>query len=88
MNDALEPTPQTFEQALAELESIVDELEKGELSLEQSLGAFERGIGLTRSCQQALDIAEQRVRILTDQRPDAGPGDRGSTDLEAFEADD
>ncbi|MBK1722056.1 exodeoxyribonuclease VII small subunit, partial [Thiocystis violacea] len=62
-----------FEQALADLEGVVDALEKGEMTLEQSLAAFERGVGLTRVCQQALDSAEQRVRILTDARPDAEP---------------
>ncbi|MBK1718534.1 exodeoxyribonuclease VII small subunit [Thiocystis violacea] len=69
---ATPPAP-TFEQALAELEEVVDALEKGEMSLEDSLAAFERGVGLTRVCQQALDTAEQRVRILTDARPDAEP---------------
>ncbi len=69
---APEKTP-SFEQALAELEGIVDVLERGETTLEESLAAFERGVGLTRLCQQALDTAEQRVRILTDARPDAEP---------------
>ncbi|QIK38245.1 exodeoxyribonuclease VII small subunit [Caldichromatium japonicum] len=41
------------------------------MTLEESLAAFERGIGLVRLCQQALDQAEQRVRILTDGRLDA-----------------
>ncbi|MBK5965483.1 exodeoxyribonuclease VII small subunit [Thiocystis minor] len=67
------PPPPSFEQALNELESVVDALEKGEMTLEDSLAAFERGIGLTRVCQQALDTAEQRVRILTDARPEAEP---------------
>lgn len=69
---AAPPAP-TFEQALAELEDVVAALERGEMSLEESLAAFERGIGLTRVCQQALDVAEQRVRILTDARPGAEP---------------
>ncbi|GAB0148883.1 exodeoxyribonuclease VII small subunit [Marichromatium gracile] len=73
MTKAPEHSPPTFEQALAELESIVDALEQDEMTLEQSLDAFERGIGLTRTCQQALETAEQRVRILTDARPDAEP---------------
>lgn len=46
-------------------------MEGGELSLEDSLSAFERGIALTRSCQQALQAAEQKVEILTAQNPDA-----------------
>ncbi|MCZ6499329.1 MAG: exodeoxyribonuclease VII small subunit [Gammaproteobacteria bacterium] len=53
-----------FEKALSELESLVDNLEKGELPLEETLKQFERGIELTRSCQKALKSAEQRVKIL------------------------
>lgn len=53
-----------FEDALQELESIVERLEKGELSLEESLKDFERGIQLTRTCQYALKEAEQKVQIL------------------------
>jgi exodeoxyribonuclease VII small subunit len=73
MNKSVDLTSPSFEEALTELESIVDALEKGEMSLEESLSVFERGIGLTRTCQQVLDAAEQRVRILTDARPDAEP---------------
>ncbi len=58
-------SPPSFEQALAELESLVDILERGELTLDESLAAFERGIGLTRACQKALDEAEQKVQTLT-----------------------
>lgn len=54
-----------FEKALAELEQLVETMEKGELTLEESLKQFERGVSLTRSCQQALAAAEQKVRILT-----------------------
>ena len=54
-----------FEKALAELEQLVETLEKGELTLEESLKHFERGVTLTRACQQALADAEQKVRILT-----------------------
>ena len=67
------PAPPAFEEALVELEGIVDALERGDLTLEQSLDAFERGVGLTRTCQQALEKAEQRVRILTESRTDAEP---------------
>lgn len=66
------PTP-SFEQTLAELEGIVESLERGDLPLEESLRAFERGVGLTRSAQQALESAEQRVRILTEPRAEAEP---------------
>jgi exodeoxyribonuclease VII small subunit len=65
--------PPQFERAIAELESLVDRLEGDELTLEESLAVFERGIGLTRACQQALDTAEQRVRILTEQSDTAEP---------------
>ena len=68
-----EKSPLAFEEALAELESIVDTLEKGDLTLEQSLAAFERGVKLTRTCQKALDKAEQKVRILTEKSVDAEP---------------
>lgn len=60
-------SPVDFEKALADLEALVDKLEQGELTLEESLREFERGISLTRSCQQALRDAEQRVKILTQQ---------------------
>ena len=56
-----------------QLESVVDALERGDMTLEESLNAFERGVGLTRTCQKALESAEQRVRILTETRPDAEP---------------
>lgn len=58
-----EDTPD-FEKALAELEQIVERLEQGELSLDESLKQFERGIGLARNCQTALQHAEQKVDIL------------------------
>ena len=54
-----------FEKALAELEQLVETMEKGDLTLEQSLKLFERGVSLTRACQQALANAEQKVQILT-----------------------
>lgn len=53
-----------FEGALQELEQLVARMEQGELTLEQSLKDFERGVELTRSCQQALQEAEQKVQIL------------------------
>ncbi|WP_166268538.1 exodeoxyribonuclease VII small subunit [Marinobacter caseinilyticus] len=56
-----------FEKSLNELEALVRDLEQGELSLEQSLTAFERGVRLTRECQQALKSAEQRVEQLTER---------------------
>jgi exodeoxyribonuclease VII small subunit len=53
-----------FERSLAELEAIVEKLEQGELSLDESLRHFERGVQLTRVCQSALKQAEQKVEIL------------------------
>ena len=55
-----------FEAALAELEALIERMETGELGLEESLRAFERGVALTRECQAALKHAELRVRALTE----------------------
>lgn len=54
-----------FEHALAELEELVGRLEKGELSLDESLQQFKRGVELTRRCQKILDQAQQTVEQLT-----------------------
>jgi exodeoxyribonuclease VII small subunit len=62
-----------FEQALGELESVVEKLEHGELPLEDALKQFERGIELARGCQASLKQAEQRVEILLAKTPDAEP---------------
>ena len=62
--------PLNFEAALEELEQLVERMETGELSLEESLRAFERGVVLTRDCQKALKDAELRVAALT--QTDAG----------------
>jgi len=53
-----------FEDSLAELEALVKQMEQGDLTLEDSLAAFERGISLTRGCQTALAQAEQKVSVL------------------------
>jgi exodeoxyribonuclease VII small subunit len=53
-----------FEASLAELEALVQQMEQGDLTLENSLAAFERGISLTRGCQAALAQAEQKVNVL------------------------
>ncbi len=65
------PSPGDFEAALEELEKLVERMEKGELTLEESLRDFERGIELTRKCQQALQEAEQRVLMLSGKDVDA-----------------
>ena len=56
----------SFEDALAELETLVEKMETGDLSLEESLAAFERGVKLTRHCQSALKAAELKVKVLTE----------------------
>ena len=60
-----------FEHSLEELEQLVERMETGELSLEESLAAYERGVGLYRSCHQALEEAELRVRLLSDPQDPA-----------------
>ncbi len=67
-----EPSPvANFEHSLDELETLVEKMEHGELSLEESLAAYERGVGLYRRCQQALEQAELRVRLLSDPQEPA-----------------
>jgi len=56
-----------FEETLAALETLVEQLEKGDLSLEESLKSFEQGVKLTRACQTALQEAEQKVQILLEK---------------------
>ena len=59
-----------FEQALAALEALVEKMEEGDLSLEESLSAFEQGVKLTQECQRALGEAQQRVQVLMQQDGD------------------
>ena len=56
-----------FEKSLSELETLVEEMEQGDLSLEESLKRFEKGIGLTTECQQALQSAELKVQELVEK---------------------
>lgn len=58
----------TFEESLKKLESIVENLEKGELPLEESLKLFEEGVGLSTVCQKELEAAEGKVQKLIRQR--------------------
>jgi exodeoxyribonuclease VII small subunit len=74
-----EPTPD-FEHAMAELETVVERLEQGELPLEQALSHFERGVELTGACQAALKAAGQKVEILLKKA--------GVSEVSAFESDD
>ena len=69
-------TSPSFEESLAELEQLVSRLERGDISLEGSLEAFERGVNLTRTCQKALQEAGQKVQILIEKN--------GSQVLEPF----
>jgi len=69
-----------FEVALEELEELVSSMEDGELSLEESLQAFEKGIKLTRECQTALKNAEQKVQVLLNEN-----GDTTELDLDEVE---
>ena len=69
-----------FEAALEELEELVSSMEDGELSLEESLQAFENGIKLTRECQTALKNAEQKVQVLLNEN-----GDTEELDLHSVE---
>jgi exodeoxyribonuclease VII small subunit len=75
-----------LEKSLAELESIVEKLEAGDLTLDESLKQFERGVQLTRHCQTALRKAEQKVDILLKKNglsntdDDVAPFDSASTD--------
>ena len=56
-----------FEKTLDQLEELVEDMEHGDLSLEESLKAFEKGIKLTRDCQTALNQAEQKVQMLVEE---------------------
>ncbi len=56
-----------FEDSLEELEQLVEQMEQGDLSLEESLKSFERGVKLTSTCQKALQEAEQKVQILLEK---------------------
>ena len=66
-----------FEQALAELEGLVERLEHGDLPLDEALKAFERGVALSRHCQASLLAAQQTVEILLKRG--------GKTEIEPFE---
>jgi exodeoxyribonuclease VII small subunit len=69
-----------FELAMRDLEQLVERLEQGDLPLEESLAAFEKGVMLTRACQAALKDAEQKVEILLKKA--------GESSVADFEGDD
>lgn len=70
-----------FEQAMARLEAIVGELEKGELPLDESLKIFEEGIRLSKNCLKVLEEAERKVEVLVQEK-------NGKKHLRAFSSDD
>ncbi len=81
-----EPSPARFDEALGELENLVETLEQGNLSLDESLAHFERGVGLARECRASLQSAEQKVQILLDR--DAEDAENaGDGSLDDFEPD-
>lgn len=65
-------SPARFEEALGELEQLVESLEQGDLSLEESLARFERGVTLARECREALASAERKVQILLEREGEEG----------------
>ena len=69
-----------FEASLDKLEKLVEKMEDGDLTLEESLKIFEEGVKLTRECQQALADAEQKVKLLIEEN-----GEITSTDFEAYD---
>jgi exodeoxyribonuclease VII small subunit len=69
-----------FEKSLAVLEAIVEKMEHGDISLEDSLKQFEQGVKLTRACQQALQDAEQKVQILLEKNGGGTLEEFGSAD--------
>lgn len=82
-----DPNIKDFESALAELETIVETLEDGQLPLERSLERFERGIALSRFCHARLEDAERRVELLTERgRTRPAPADLAGDGTPAGEA--
>jgi exodeoxyribonuclease VII small subunit len=74
-NVSRDSKPLDFEQALSELESLVERLERGDVPLDEALRTFERGVALTRHCQASLQSAQQKVEILLKRsgQPQAEP---------------
>ena len=68
-----EESPPKFEEALEELEKIVEDLEGGELGLDESLQRYERGVKAYRRCYEILEGAERRIALLTGKDPDGNP---------------
>ena len=79
MNDKSEKLPD-FEKSLAELESLVEQLESGDLNLDQSLKQFKRGVELTRHCQGVLEEAQQTVEQLLENDDESSATPLDSSD--------
>jgi exodeoxyribonuclease VII small subunit len=61
-DDPIDPEQMSYEDAIAELESINDRIEQGTISLEESLAAYRRGVALVQRCAKILDVAEQELK--------------------------
>jgi exodeoxyribonuclease VII small subunit len=68
----------TFESAMEEIEQVVEQIESGELSLEESLAAYEKGVGLVKFCYQKLNEVEKRIEFLVKDK-------EGKLQLKVFE---
>jgi len=73
-----DPPNKNFESALEDLEQVVEQLESGELALEDSLAAFEKGVGLVKYCNQKLNEVEKKVELLVKDK-------EGKLQLKSFE---
>ena len=73
-----DPPNKNFESALEDLEQVVEQLESGELALEDSLAAFEKGVGLVKYCNQKLNEVEKKVEVLVKDK-------EGKLQLKSFE---
>lgn len=76
-----------FETAIEDLENIVEQMEAGDLTLEEAMLEFEKGVKLTRECQQALQQAEQKVKILLEKQGEFELLDFADEEVEEFEDD-
>jgi exodeoxyribonuclease VII small subunit len=76
MADKPKAEPKNFEAAMAELESIVERMEDGQLPLEESLSAYQRGFALLKYCEKILGDAQQRIRVLEEGKLKDFPSDK------------
>ena len=75
---AAKNSPPSFETAMAELEALVEKMDSGQLPLEESLGAYQRGVELLKYCEKVLEDAQQRVKVLEDGALKELPSDDAS----------